>query len=391
MSYFCYQGNDNDCGFASLKMLLANLSKDQNYLYLKKGKDKKDSYSFYDLIKIAAEHNLKLEAYQVDYVAFKDLKAPFLAKLNQNHLVMVKAIKKKSVVVFDPSIGKRKIRTNEFIKMFDGHVIVPINRTNIFNCRDKEECIMPMYRNLLQYAFASFIGTFLMLGFYYLNDDSNFILVIIFLTVIAISELVENWYLIKNIKYFDNKYLPKFFYDKNNRDKEHYNDYINFKKTYFGSNKSLIVSLLFILILSTLFILNDYKNLIVVVIILMIRLIDVAFLGKKDDSLISDVSNLESSAFDSEMFLILNLQKANEKANSYASRIAARKCLNAFLVAVLAIIMMLINKVNSANYVLFHFGAYYMISNSFGNITSYISNYKRLRMLTARFLDSCNL
>ena len=36
MTYFTYQGNDHDCGFACLKMLLATLNKNKSYLYLDK-------------------------------------------------------------------------------------------------------------------------------------------------------------------------------------------------------------------------------------------------------------------------------------------------------------------------------------------------------------------
>ena len=39
MKYFCYQLQDDDCGFACLKMLLANINNDKNYLYLQNYKD----------------------------------------------------------------------------------------------------------------------------------------------------------------------------------------------------------------------------------------------------------------------------------------------------------------------------------------------------------------
>ena len=49
MTYVCYQGNDRDCGFASLRMMMANKSRNKSYLYLEKPQKKKD-YTFYDII-----------------------------------------------------------------------------------------------------------------------------------------------------------------------------------------------------------------------------------------------------------------------------------------------------------------------------------------------------
>ena len=52
MKYFIYQGNDHDCGFAALKMLLANLAKDKSYLYIPKPA-KREYYTLEDLNDIA--------------------------------------------------------------------------------------------------------------------------------------------------------------------------------------------------------------------------------------------------------------------------------------------------------------------------------------------------
>ena len=35
MKYYCLQLNDYDCGYAVIKMLLANINNDKNYLFMK--------------------------------------------------------------------------------------------------------------------------------------------------------------------------------------------------------------------------------------------------------------------------------------------------------------------------------------------------------------------
>ena len=391
MSYFCYQGNDHDCGFASLKMLLAMLSKDKNYLFLKKGSHKKGNYSLYDLIKIGEEHNLKLEAYKVDFFGLLGMKTPFLAMLKDGHMVLVKTVKKKYIVIHDPAEGIKRIKIASLDDEKTYYVLGIIFETEIDKCSDRRPVIMPWYRNLAQYVLTAAMGIILMLGFYFLNDDASLGLVIAFLAIVVISELVENWYLIKNILYFDKKYLPLFFKDEKARKKERYEEYIEYKKSYFGTSKSLTVSTLLVLVFSTLLILNDYKNLMVIILILFARVVDLIIFANKDDATSEEINKLETQSFKCKDNFVDNLLKANSKANGYASRLSARKCINVFLIAVFAILMMIINGLNSANYVLFHFGVYYVISNSFGNITLYISNFKKLRRLSARFIDSCNL
>ena len=58
MRYFTYQGNDYDCGFASLKMLLCYAHKTPKYLRLAKPEEKRSRYSYRDLLDIAARHGV---------------------------------------------------------------------------------------------------------------------------------------------------------------------------------------------------------------------------------------------------------------------------------------------------------------------------------------------
>ena len=59
MKYQCLQLTNYDCGFACLKMILANFHYDENYLFLKQNLNKKN-YSFLELTNIAKDHNLTL-------------------------------------------------------------------------------------------------------------------------------------------------------------------------------------------------------------------------------------------------------------------------------------------------------------------------------------------
>ena len=66
---FIYQGNNFDCGYASLKMLLANVHNDKNYLYLSNEK-KDESYSLSDLVNIGKKYGVNLIGKEMDYEFF---------------------------------------------------------------------------------------------------------------------------------------------------------------------------------------------------------------------------------------------------------------------------------------------------------------------------------
>jgi ABC-type bacteriocin/lantibiotic exporter with double-glycine peptidase domain len=108
MRYFTYQGNDYDCGFASLKMLLCYAHKTPKYLRLAKPEEKRSRYSYRDLLDIAARHGVVLTAYKlIDKGEIKKQKKwPILASLTSEngslHLILLRRIGKK-VLADDPA------------------------------------------------------------------------------------------------------------------------------------------------------------------------------------------------------------------------------------------------------------------------------------------------
>ena len=104
----CYikQLRDNDCAFASLKMLMAYYSKNKDYLFLKQDLDR-ENYSLWDIIQIAKKYGIEIQGVKISNMRkrFTLDYQPFLALFkdsnNENgHLVFVRKIKKNT---FSPS------------------------------------------------------------------------------------------------------------------------------------------------------------------------------------------------------------------------------------------------------------------------------------------------
>ena len=101
MKYFIYQGNDHDCGFAALKMYLATLAKDKSYLYIPKPK-KREHYNLDDLAEISLSYGVELEVCGCSKDYYESLDEPALTLIDENHVVMIKRVRKKSITLYDP-------------------------------------------------------------------------------------------------------------------------------------------------------------------------------------------------------------------------------------------------------------------------------------------------
>ena len=63
--YYVPQIQKDDCGYACVKMLLANVQKDKNFLFLPQDENH-GPYSYQDLIDIAKGHGIILNGYTVE-------------------------------------------------------------------------------------------------------------------------------------------------------------------------------------------------------------------------------------------------------------------------------------------------------------------------------------
>ena len=161
MKYYCLQLNDYDCGYAVIKMLLANINNDKNYLFMKENITKK-SYSLLELKKIGEKYNLNLKGFEV-----KDFKLvnkfPFIALINinkQNHYVLVNKI------------------TNVFKNLFTGYILM-IDNYKRTKCDDYYKDFKNYYFvysivfNLIQFILL-FLSSFVLNNIYQLTIITYF-------------------------------------------------------------------------------------------------------------------------------------------------------------------------------------------------------------------------
>lgn len=390
MNYISYQGNDHDCGFVALKMLLANLAKNKSYLYLDKP-TKRENYTFDDLISIANDHGLSLKAYQDED---KDLSfidnAPGLVNLNDNktynnHLVYVYKVKRNKVYYNDPCLGACVINVDKFSELWDGKYL-EVERNNIRPFKAKPNKIMPLSKRIPSFLLQTLSMVSLVVGFFYVKEDEHIILPLIFIIAFSVLELVENWYIIKNIKYFDDNYLRRFMEGSKLNRLESYKEYLNFKKLYFAPPRNITISVLLIAIIVTVLILNNPINVYAILFFLLVSVLDQLF-TKKDNSDQELTMNENAIMSSDEEDYIDNLLLLSSKANKRAFNFSLKKCLYIFLLLIASVLLMVCSNLVSTNFIIFTFGIYYVLFDQMNKIISFDDLKNEYLKAKARFVE----
>ncbi|HNX15750.1 MAG TPA: cysteine peptidase family C39 domain-containing protein [Bacilli bacterium] len=134
--YYIPQIGQYDCGFACLKMMLAHVHHDKNYLYLP-FRERNQPFSYQQLSNIASQHHLELIGFKVESEneILNNREFPLLVSLNyegnNKHAALVSEIKGKTAKIIDPEKGIYHMRLNKFFTLWDksGLLIKSFERT----------------------------------------------------------------------------------------------------------------------------------------------------------------------------------------------------------------------------------------------------------------------
>ena len=394
MNYVTYQANDHDCGFVALKMLLAALSKNKSYLYLpKEGKTK--NYSFNDLIKIAESYGVVLKAYQDED---KDLsflqRNPALLLLDDektynNHLVMVRRLKRHKVYFNDPIVGEVVMKEEEFLEKFSGKYLqVETNAIKPFQAKEVNVTHNTQLIPILLFNFLSMV--FLLTGLYFVKTDEYVFIPLVFIALFSICELVENWYYINLLKQFDITYLNDYMLYSKDRVKD-YKEYTDFKILTFNKARNISSACCMAVSIIVVLLINDKMNCFPILLFLALAVLDYIFtktmfnkqkIAQEESSLL-----LRTKSED----LGDGLLRLNAETNKMSFNLSSKRCLIIFLTIFIAFAMMLINHLVSANYLLFNFATYYVMYEQFGRILSYNEHQTNFLKAKERFLEVITL
>ena len=390
MKYFIYQGNDHDCAFAALKMLLANLAKDKSYLYIPKPA-KREYYDLLEIAKLSKSYGVELEAHGCTRDYFDYLKENSLTLIDENHVILIKKRKKHHLLIYDPGRGIYRIKKDEFLRRWRCVVLEVKDKDNIVKIDKIRNEIIPGKLNIFSALFSLISSGLLISAFYLLNKTENFIFSLVFLTAFVIFQILEKVILYKQIFTFDKKFIPLYFSNKKNCSKEKYVQYNDYKKRFFTYNRQILSSLLLAFTVTFLLCFNDFRNVFALFALILIKLLEIILFSRPEQDRKNQIAELESQNIkDCESAQYFALE-ACTKADKHLFIDGAKEIFYIFVSFVFAITMMFATNNIGCNFVIFHFVMYYVGFISYNQLINNLSLRKENAQMECRFFDSCNL
>ena len=113
---------------------------------------------------------------------------------------------------------------------------------------------------------------------------------------------------------------------------------------------------------------------------------------RKDDEAKKELDKNEDMLIDfHNKNLVDDLLLINQNANSIAMNMSTRKCINTFIIVILSFTLIIVSGNISVNFIIFHFGAFYIFFNNIDVIVTMGEKKKEYDIAKTRFIDTCNL
>ncbi len=278
--YFISQLGKQDCAFACLKMMLANYHHDKNYLFLPLPKDNKETYNFQELTAIGKKYNLTLQGVRI--LEVKELydcqEFPIVVSLRRpkgaRHTVLLLGANEKYVKMFDPEVGKRKMKTELFVSEWTTHALkivdgiktkCPMIFPNFISKRDK--IILPILQLIS--------GVGLLLGTYFISEELKFYLPIIFFAIFLIFEILFRSSLVSAMKRMDENIFKYGFRELNRNYQEIYLTMERYRQISLSILPNFINSSLIAIFITAILIINSPINVVYIALPLALAAINV--------------------------------------------------------------------------------------------------------------------
>ena len=393
MGIFVYQGDEEGCGLATLKMLLLDLTKKKGYRYLTS--EKETDISLEDLRQIAFKEGVDIKWKRASSKEELLLASSFpllilLEGSNKGHLVYLKKATKKKFLVYDPAIGKKWVKKEDFIKDFScvyGEPVLfsvescPYTKPKIFS---KKGFFLSSFTSLLGIASLYF-------GLYLLGNEDSYIVVAILLSLYGLlsvgSRLINGFF----SRRFDKRWLK--YVPSNSKKKlaKNYERYYAFKSSTFPAVMTIVEGISVIFGLSFLFGLNDpYFYVSAIGLSLYLALESGIFrkkVVKKKESLVLAEENLLQGK-DNIREQLKKMSSISNKAFQIGEGITYVQIIYMAVAIGLAFIPSMMSENFTLNYFLFHFFGLLGLGQGIRSLLNFFENRSERERAYVYFLDN---
>lgn len=204
--YYIPQITSNDCLFTAFKILLANVKKDEKYLYLQED-EKHGAYSLLEIIEKAKTFGLDLFGFESDDK--KELKGcknvPLILNIIRGeqglHSVYVYKVTRTKVYYLDSDIGSIVMPLEKFVSIWDGTGLM------MRHCEDVKDDFEPIEivtkKNPISKIFQVISAACFIFGIYFMDDKTSFIIPFCLVIAGALFDVFTKLAQIRDMKNFD--------------------------------------------------------------------------------------------------------------------------------------------------------------------------------------------
>ena len=353
--FYVLQEDNYDCGFTCLKVLLANVNKDSNYLYLPNPKGNGEIYSFNELMEYASHLGFTLSAYKIadrSTLSLDDgLPMMFsLSKEGKSHMVLVYKVNRKYVYYFEPSSGKKKMRIEEFIELWDCKLLKLDNFKKI-PCPEKVNRLLTKREELVMDILEILACVSLTLGLCFIDEKYPFYLSIIMFASFAILEILLRSYCLYVFKSIDERTYNDSLKVKKGKMRDFYITLEENKKMEVSLNLNSIYSVMSVVVIIVYLGTIGGYSLYYLFFSVFFAFVEVMFLEPYLAKKNQEILELESSIDDGDFALI---KLAHEKAYQYGKMTLAYRYMVLGFTLLGIVLIMALSEVISIPYIIFY-------------------------------------
>lgn len=348
-----------DCGFACLKMMLAHLYKDSNYLYLP-FKEQNKPFSYQQLIDIALKHHLELTGFKVeDETEIRNNKVfPLMVSLSKDHdvkhAVLITSIRGNRLQISDPDQGTYSMSLKKFYLLWDKTGLLVKNYANTPCPFIHEETVKPK-DHIVPFICQFLTGAFGVLSVYFFDKDIPLFIPLLLLLGMVVFEILLRFVLFKGMRKVDGEIL-----DKINLKPKEYNifhqRFENFKQVVMTTPLNFIYVFMVCAFLIFIILLNDPRNIFLIIVPLMLAFLDSFYLKpylKKNEEVVARSEKSLMKSDNVEQFK-QGEYELHEKTYQYGKLILIKKYTFIALMLIATCALMIANQQFSIPYIVFY-------------------------------------
>ena len=399
MKKFVYQINNNECGYASLKMLLTIVLKDSSYLFLPHHEDKKHQYDLLELKEIAKANGVVLAGYVINNQRdLLNLKTPFILvktlASGAKHAVVVKRIHKHFAIIYDPAYGKKLVRNKKYFAVNENVEVLTVE-SHSFVSRTFE--VSPLLENkdmikIILLEVLAILSYFL--SVYFLSKEYSIIIPVVLMVVGALFAIIYKASTFTTMKKFDEQYID-YTYDINKEIREE--NYRLLHKTKSGllsTTSNIILTLSSALLINVVLILQNVRDAYVITSAIFLLVIDLLFISPRIKNKSIDLEELEQQTLASNQIsqedYLNNYSDIKESTYKIARLINLKRIVMYFILLLISVIFSRLTGNTDVYYVIFHFAMCMFTYVSLDNVYRMIDTSKENQINLVKFYNLIN-